>query len=86
MTARAPHPTVPLFRRVAPAAAPSEPLTLREQEVLQLMSQGAANRQIARSLDISENTVKTHVRHILDKLNLESRSQLVGYLHRADPH
>ncbi len=55
------------------------PLTPREQEVLRLLVQGATNREIARALTISENTVKTHVRHILEKLGLQNRSQVAAY-------
>ena len=40
---------------------------------------GQANKAIARSLDISENTVKFHVRNILDKLRLHNRAEVVGY-------
>ena len=54
---------------------PREPLTERESEVLRLLAQGKANKEIARLLDIGENTVKTHVRRILVKLNMQSRTQ-----------
>jgi DNA-binding NarL/FixJ family response regulator len=57
------------------APEPREPLTDRETEVLQLVAQGKANKEIARLLDIGENTVKTHVRRILVKLNMQSRTQ-----------
>lgn len=48
-------------------------LTKREREVLVHLAQGASNKAIARALDISPDTVKLHVRHILVKLNLASR-------------
>ena len=48
-------------------------LTAREREILQQLSQGLSNKAIARALDISHDTVKLHVRHILSKLNLTSR-------------
>ena len=57
-------------------------LTLREQDVLRLLAQGADNRQIAGKLSISENTVKTHVAHILEKLGLQSRTQVADYARR----
>jgi DNA-binding NarL/FixJ family response regulator len=57
------------------AAEPREPLTDRENEVLRLVAQGKANKEIARLLNIGENTVKTHVRRILVKLNMQSRTQ-----------
>jgi DNA-binding NarL/FixJ family response regulator len=66
-----------------PHAEPeSEPdaLTAREIEVLQLMVEGVtSNRQLAKRLDLSENTVKFHVRNILDKLRLHNRAEAVGY-------
>ncbi|MBA7599428.1 Transcriptional regulatory protein DegU [subsurface metagenome] len=54
-------------------------LSPREGEVLQLVAQGATNKQIADSLFISENTVKTHLRNIMDKLHLANRSQAAAY-------
>jgi DNA-binding NarL/FixJ family response regulator len=55
-------------------------LTEREKEVLELMVEGAtSNRQLARRLGVSENTVKFHVRNILDKLHLHNRAQAVGH-------
>jgi two-component system nitrate/nitrite response regulator NarL len=50
-----------------------ESLTIREREILQHLAKGESNKAIARSLDISYDTVKLHVRHILAKLNLSSR-------------
>lgn len=48
-------------------------LTAREREILDYLAQGMSNKAIARDLDISHDTVKLHVRHILAKLNLTSR-------------
>ena len=59
-----------------------EALTERETEVLKLMAQGQANKQIARSLYIGEKTVKTHVRKILMKLGVKSRTQAALYAAR----
>lgn len=50
-------------------------LTRREHEVLQLVSQGLSNRQIARTLWIAESTVKVHVRHLFEKLGVQSRTE-----------
>lgn len=64
------------------AREPYDPdaLTDREQEVLELMVEGVtSNRKLASSLGVSENTVKFHVRNILDKLHLHNRAQVVGY-------
>ena len=55
-------------------------LTAREQEVLETMVGGTTtNRALAKSLGVSENTVKFHVRNILDKLRLHTRAEAVGY-------
>jgi DNA-binding NarL/FixJ family response regulator len=54
-------------------------LTERELEVLRLMARGLNNRDIAKDLFISENTVKNHVRNILEKLHLHSRMEAVIY-------
>jgi len=53
----------------------TEPLTAREQEVLRLLARGAANKEIAADLSITERTARTHVSNILGKLGLASRTQ-----------
>jgi two-component system NarL family response regulator len=58
---------------------PTPRLTERELEVLKLVAQGLNNREIAKRLFISENTVKNHVRNILEKLQLHSRMEAVMY-------
>ena len=59
-------------------------LTDREREVLELMVQGTtSNRRLAKHLGVSENTVKFHVRNILDKLHLHNRAQVVAYALRT---
>jgi len=50
-------------------------LTLREQEIIRLIAQGFSNREIAGILNISPDTVKTHVRNIFSKLNVKDRTQ-----------
>jgi DNA-binding NarL/FixJ family response regulator len=60
-------------------ALPTPRLTSRELEVLKLVAQGMSNREIATELYISENTVKNHVRNILEKLHLHSRMEAVVY-------
>jgi DNA-binding NarL/FixJ family response regulator len=60
-------------------AAPQPRLTDREMEVLKLVAKGRNNRDIAKELFISENTVKNHIRNILEKLHLHSRMEAVVY-------
>lgn len=62
-------------------ALPSElpSITPREQEVLRLISDGSTNREIASQLYIAEGTVKTHITHLLERLNLRNRAQLAIY-------
>ncbi len=54
-----------------------DPLTERERQVLQLTAQGLANKQIASSLEISENTVKFHLSSLYAKLGVTSRTEAV---------
>jgi DNA-binding NarL/FixJ family response regulator len=61
------------------AQLPAPRLTDRELEVLRLVARGLGNREIAKELFISENTVKNHVRNILEKLQLHSRMEAVMY-------
>jgi len=58
---------------------PAPRLTDREMEVLRLVARGMNNREIAKELYISENTVKNHIRKILEKLQLHSRMEAVVY-------
>jgi two-component system NarL family response regulator len=58
---------------------PAPRLTDREMEVLRLVAKGMNNRDIAKDLFISENTVKNHIRNILEKLQLHSRMEAVVY-------
>jgi DNA-binding NarL/FixJ family response regulator len=71
------------FARPAAATAPAhdpDALTEREREILELLVSGVtSNRKLARQLGVSENTVKFHVRNILDKLHLHNRAQVVSY-------
>ena len=58
-------------------------LTRREQEVLELIGRGLANKRIALELGIAEKTVKTHVSHVLAKLGVSDRTQAALYVERS---
>ncbi|HSP57216.1 MAG TPA: two-component system response regulator NarL [Halomonas sp.] len=60
-------------QRSRPAAPDIHSLTQREREILRELAAGLSNKLIARKLDITEGTVKVHVKHLLKKLNLRSR-------------
>ncbi|MFC8502970.1 response regulator [Pedococcus sp. NPDC057267] len=67
-----------------PSAVGAPRLTERELEVLRLVARGLANKEIAHDLFISENTVKNHVRNILEKLQLHSRMEAAMYAVREN--
>jgi two-component system, NarL family, nitrate/nitrite response regulator NarL len=73
-----------LLRRVAALASgapsPSSPLTTRELQVVKLIDEGLSNKQIAEELEIGLSTVKHHVHHILEKLDVARRSEAVARL------
>ena len=68
-----------MSKRDAAERLPAPKLTDREMQVLRLVAQGLGNRDIAKKLFISENTVKNHIRNILEKLHLHSRMEAVVY-------
>ena len=65
--------------RAIPMALANTGLSEREFDVLTLLAEGASNRQIAELLCITENTAKTHVRNILEKLQLQSRTHAAAF-------
>jgi two-component system NarL family response regulator len=68
-----------LVKREDRQQVPAPRLTDRELEVLRLVARGLNNKDVAKQLYISENTVKNHVRNILEKLQLHSRMEAVVY-------
>jgi DNA-binding NarL/FixJ family response regulator len=78
---------VEAFVRSSPArpdlAAQLESLTPRELEVLELLARGNANSEIASALTVSEATVKTHIGHVLTKLDVRDRVQAVIYAYES---
>jgi two-component system NarL family response regulator len=73
-----------LLRHKELLASRNPTLTRREIEVLELVAQGNTSREIGVLLFISENTVKNHIRNILDKLGLHSRNEAVLYAAKED--
>ncbi len=72
------HPKIGhLLERIQEEPPPLPELTPREQEVLRLMAHTATNREIAERLHVSEETVRTHVKHILRKLDQPTRTQAI---------
>ncbi len=61
---------------------PEASLTAREEEILQLIAKGMSNAGIATQLIVSENTVKTHIKNILSKLQMKNRSEAAAYAAR----
>ena len=59
-------------------------MTHREREVIALIAAGMSNKEIAQHLTIASDTVKSHVRNVMDKLALHSRLQIAAYAHQQD--
>lgn len=78
-----------LLRRLAelargqPSGAPATPLTPREYEILRLLDEGLANKDIARRLGIEVATVKNHVHNILEKLQVHRRAEAAARMRKA---
>lgn len=74
-----------LRERVRLAVDQLTPLTRRQRDVLRLLALGASNKDIASSLQISESTVKVHVRAIMALKGASNRTQIVAHLLKGDP-
>ncbi|WP_248925202.1 response regulator [Paenibacillus hamazuiensis] len=65
-------------------ASPKNGLTVREQDILELVAKGLSNREIADRLELSEHTVKNHLKNIMCKLHMENRVQLTRYVYEQE--
>jgi Response regulator containing a CheY-like receiver domain and an HTH DNA-binding domain len=61
-----------------PGSSAGDAITARERDVLSMIGQGYSNKRIARTLEISPETVKSHVKHIFSKLDVTARSEAVS--------
>jgi LuxR family maltose regulon positive regulatory protein len=61
-----------------PGSALAQSLSVRESAILKLIAEGLSNKEIARTLAVTPETVKSHVKHIFIKLNVEKRAQAVA--------
>ncbi len=62
--------------------ADGEPLTARQEEILRLMGEGRSDQEIGHTLHLELGTVRSHIHHILQRLGMENRSQVVAYANR----
>jgi DNA-binding NarL/FixJ family response regulator len=82
--------TTTLFAQIAkdaivrgkPDALDAVRMTQREREVIDLIAEGLSNKEIATRLEIATDTVKSHVRNVMEKLTLHTRLQIAAYAHR----
>jgi len=61
-----------------PSSSAGDTITARERDVLSMIGQGYSNKRIARTLEISPETVKSHVKHIFSKLSVSTRTEAVS--------
>jgi len=69
-----------LLAELAPGTQSPDPLTAREREVAELVAQALSNKEVASKLVLSERTVESHVRNILMKTGLRSRTELTRWI------
>ena len=65
------------MKRILAVRSSYGPLTAREIEVLELIAQGLRNREVGKALGITEETIKVHVRNIMEKLSAQDRTEAV---------
>jgi DNA-binding NarL/FixJ family response regulator len=83
MTGEIARKVIHTFQRPAPVHTEDGQLTPREEDILRLLTQGFANKEIADRLSVSFDTVRTHLRHIYEKLHVRSRTEAATKYMRA---
>jgi DNA-binding NarL/FixJ family response regulator len=83
MTGEIARKVIHTFRRPSPVKTADAQLTPREEDILGLLTQGYANKEIADRLSVSFDTVRTHLRHIYEKLHVRSRTEAATKYMRA---
>ena len=69
------------LERARPAGRKAGSITKREREVVELITEGLSNKEMAERLHIALHTVKSHMHSVLEKLSLHSRLQVAAYVH-----
>jgi DNA-binding NarL/FixJ family response regulator len=86
MTSEIARRVVESFRRQARSREDTVRLSAREEEVLVLLSKGYSNKEIAESLTLSVDTIRSHLKHIYEKMHVRSRTEAVAqYMHSRMP-
>jgi len=67
--------------KTVPASDPQITITARQREIMLLLSEGKSDEEISKTLHLQESTVRAHIHHIQQRLGLDSRSQVVAYVH-----
>ena len=73
------------FRKKSPTLEPAVHLSAREEEVLVLLSRGYSNKEIADKLELSVDTVRSHLKHIYEKMHVRSRTEAVARYVASNP-
>lgn len=84
MSGRIARKVIATFRKPASAATAKAKLTRREEEILELISRGYANKEIAAKFGTSVETVRTQLRHVYEKLHVHSRTEAIAQVYRND--
>lgn len=68
--------------KTVPASDPQITITTRQREIMLLLAEGKSDEEIAKTLHLQDSTVRAHIHHIQQRLGLDSRSQVVAYVHK----